>query len=310
MLYASDAEFLAGTVPFLRAGLAAGEPALVVLAQRKNDLLREALGSDGDRVRFADMRVLGRNPACIIPAWADFLAEAAADGRPVRGIGEPVWAARVPAEQSEALLHEALLNRAFADRPGFWLRCPYDMATLPPEVLDHARRTHPVVGHAELGHGGGDPAPETHGHPLDHGSLDGQLPEPAAVLGSLTFDRGTLDAVRRLVREHGIRMGLEAHQTRRLVLAVHEIAANSVRHGGGRGTLRVWRDGEDLVCEVRDSGRITDPLVGRVRPLPSDPGGRGVWIANQLCDLVQIRSADGGTVIRLHQRPLRGGAGS
>jgi anti-sigma regulatory factor (Ser/Thr protein kinase) len=310
MLYASDAEFLAGTVPFLRAGLAAGEPALVVLAQRKNDLLREALGSDGDRVRFADMGTLGRNPACIIPAWADFLAEVAADGRPVRGIGEPVWATRAAAEQSEALLHEALLNRAFADRPGFWLRCPYGMATLPADVLDHARRTHPVVGHAGLGHGGGDPAPETHGHPLDHGTLEGHLPEPAAVLASLRFDRGTLDVVRRLVREHGIWAGLETYQTRRLVLAVHEIAANSVRHGGGSGALRVWRDGDDLVCEVRDSGRITDPLVGRVRPLPSDPGGRGVWIANQLCDLVQIRSTDGGTVIRLYQRRLRDAAGS
>jgi hypothetical protein len=29
-------------------------------------------------------------------------------------------------------------------------------------------------------------------------------------------------------------------------------------------------------------------------------GGRGVWLANQLCDLVQIRSAPRSTQVRLH----------
>jgi anti-sigma regulatory factor (Ser/Thr protein kinase) len=91
------------------------------------------------------------------------------------------------------------------------------------------------------------------------------------------------------------------------VLAVHEIAANSIRHGGGRGTLRVWRDGGSLVCEIRDRGHIRDPLVGRTRPLPNATGGRGLWIANQICDLVQIRSTAAGTVVRVHQSN-RGGA--
>jgi anti-sigma regulatory factor (Ser/Thr protein kinase) len=314
MLYATDDEFLAGIVPFLRAGVAAGEPVLVVLAPQKNDLLRDALGRDADRIRFADMRKVGRNPARIIPAWADFLAEAASEGRPVRGIGEPVWASRDAAEQSEALLHEALLNRAFADRPGFWLRCPYDMTTLPAEVLDHARRTHPIVGHAGPGHAGpGHPNPghpNPHGHPVDHGTLDGALPEPPAVLATLPFDHEGFELVRRTVREHAVWAGLDEHGARRLVLAVHEIAANSVRHGGGRGTLRVWREGGDLVCEVQDAGRLTDPMVGRVRPRPTDLGGRGVWMANQLCDLVQIRSTADGTVVRLRQRVVRDGAAS
>ena len=42
-----------------------------------------------------------------------------------------------------------------------------------------------------------------------------------------------------------------------------------------------------------------DPLVGRVKPVPTQVGGRGLWLANQFCDLVQIRSGDDGTAVRL-----------
>ena len=55
-----------------------------------------------------------------------------------------------------------------------------------------------------------------------------------------------------------------------------------------------------LVVEVRDAGRIADPLVGRQLPSWDAVGGRGLWLANQLCDLVQIRSSDTGTVVRIH----------
>jgi hypothetical protein len=52
---------------------------------------------------------------------------------------------------------------------------------------------------------------------------------------------------------------------------------------------------------VEDHGRIRIPLVGRIRPEPDADSGRGVWIANQLCDLVQIRSSAAGTVVRVHK---------
>lgn len=76
--------------------------------------------------------------------------------------------------------------------------------------------------------------------------------------------------------------------TEDLVLAVSELAANSVLHGGGRGILRTWEDGDVLICEVSDSGLIANPLVGRSLPTPDQIGRRGVWLANQLCNLVQV----------------------
>jgi anti-sigma regulatory factor (Ser/Thr protein kinase) len=87
-----------------------------------------------------------------------------------------------------------------------------------------------------------------------------------------------------------------------LVLAVNELASNSIHHGGGHGMMRMWREGDALLCEVSDGGRISEPLVGRVHPRPDQWSGRGLWLANQLCDLVQIRSSDAGSVVRLHMR--------
>lgn len=293
LLYGSEAEYLAGTVPFVQEGLDAGEPVLVAVAPDRIALLRAALGADARRVRFADMRQLGDNPARIIPAWADFLAEHP-DDRPVRGIGEPVWAGRTAPELAEAQLHEALLNRAFAGRAGFRLRCPYDAVTLPPEVVAEAHHSHPAVNR-------GDSA--EHHSAVAHGTLAGTLPEPRSVAAELRYDVEGLPAVRDLVVEHTIRARIGRSQGQRLVLAVHEAAANSVRHGGGDGLLRIWTEAEALVCEVSDRGWVTDPLAGRVRPLQWAGGGRGVWIINQLCDLVQLRSSRDGTVVRMFQRP-------
>lgn len=75
----------------------------------------------------------------------------------------------------------------------------------------------------------------------------------------------------------------------RYVRALKRIS-NTVLHGGGSGVARVWREPGAVLFESRDRGRVEGPLVGRVRPTASQIGGRGLWIANQLCDLVQIRS--------------------
>ena len=94
--------------------------------------------------------------------------------------------------------------------------------------------------------------------------------------------------------------GMSAARNRDLVLAVCELATNSVRHADGRGVVRVWREGHELVCEVVDRGRPDEPLTGRHRPRPGQDGGYGLWIAEQLCDRIEARHSDKGTVVRVY----------
>ena len=66
--------------------------------------------------------------------------------------------------------------------------------------------------------------------------------------------------------------------------------------------LRIWSDGDTLLCEVQDRGRLRDPLAGRRRPDFTGSGGQGLWITNQVCDLVQLRSFADGSAVRIHMR--------
>ena len=106
--------------------------------------------------------------------------------------------------------------------------------------------------------------------------------------------------LRRIVARHALDAGLTSAQTGDLVLAVTEVASNSVRHAGGWGSLRIWQDPLTLYCEVLDSGYIPYPVVGRERPTVDTEASRGLWLVNQLCDLVQVRTNASGTVVRLH----------
>ena len=297
-IYAGLDEFVEGTSAFVRAGLEHDEPTLVVVSAPKIELLRERLGADAGRVQFADMARVGANPARIIPAWREFVNGHFGSRRPVRGIGEPATPDRAPAELVECHVHEALLNLAFADARAFRLLCPYDAATLDPAAVEEAKRTHPFV----VADGAEAASPRYCGIELASTPFSAPLPEPPPDAERLPYDAHTMDVVRGVIVRRAIASGLSVRAMQDLVLAVDEMATNSVRHGGGRGLLRVWQQQDALICEVSDGGRIRDPLVGRVRPAVGQVGGFGVWLANQLCDLVQIRSVASGTVIRLHMR--------
>ncbi len=116
----------------------------------------------------------------------------------------------------------------------------------------------------------------------------------------MAFGSGDLEAVRAYVGGYASRCGLSAERAEDAVLAVNELATNSIKHGGGQGWLRAWREPDALVYEVRDAGFIADPLVGRRRPSPDQVRGFGVWLVNHLCDLVELRSSPTGSVIRAH----------
>jgi anti-sigma regulatory factor (Ser/Thr protein kinase) len=298
LFYSGEDGFLRGTLPFVNEGLAAGEPVLVAVRDERAQALRRALGDDASRVRFVDMRALGRNPARIIPAWREFLAEHADGDNPVRGIGEPAWPGRSEAELLECERHESLLNMAFAQGPSWSLLCPYDLGELAPAQIEAARVTHPALMHEGVSRRSEAYLP-LHRAPS---VLTGALPEPPRERDELSFTFRGLGAVRSLVSARAERAGLPEEASNDLVLAVNELVTNSVQYGGGGGTLRIWTEPDAIVCDVRDRGYIDNPLAGRIAPPLDQHGGRGLWLVNHLCDLVQIRSTPNGTIVRVRAR--------
>jgi anti-sigma regulatory factor (Ser/Thr protein kinase) len=298
LLYSGLADFVARTVSFIRGGLEAGEPVMVATSAEKIDLLRAELGPEGDVVVFADMASVGANPARIIPFWQEFVDHHAAEGRSIRGIGEPIWRGRSLAELVECQRHESLLNVALSPTTPMWLVCPYDTDGLDPTVVQEALRSHPFVTEGSTQRESG----AFRGVGASAAPFDAPLSPPPSGCHEFPFGPGNLATVRELVSASTSGAGLEPARALDLVHAAHEVAVNSVRHGGGGGALRIWRDASSLICEISDQGRIDQPLVGRERPGVGAVGSRGLWLANQLCDLVQIRSFQSGSVVRLHMR--------
>lgn len=284
---------LVGAVlPFIREGVERGEPVLVALRARGLDAVERALGADAVRVDFVDMGELGANPACIIPEWRRFLEDTAGEG-PVRGVGEPLWGGRREVEVQEVLLHEALLNLAFEDESRSRMLCAYELTALPHDVVGELARTHTVASGAEV------PAGPT-GPEQARRLFSSPLPALPGDADAVAFGHDDLAGLRTVVGRLAGAAGLRQAAADDLVLAAHELATNSVVHGGGGGLLRAWTEPDALVVEVSDRGVIEDPLVGRDLLDDLSEDGRGIWMANQLCDLVQVRSGAAGTVVRLH----------
>ncbi|MET8984900.1 anti-sigma factor RsbA family regulatory protein [Nonomuraea wenchangensis] len=292
LLYRSADEYVSATTAFVREGLAAGEPVAVAVPAPNLALIAAGLGPDAGAVRMLDMGVEGRNPGRIIPAVLRDFADRHPAGR-VRIIGEPIWAGRSATVYPACAQHEALINLAFAGR-AVTILCPYDVAALAPAVVEEAARTHPVLWDAEGERPSGDYAPEqvidAHNQPLE---------EPGECV-SLRFDGDNLSAARRLATRQAALLGFAGDRLDDIQLVVAELGANSLDHGGGSGTIRVWATADRLVCEVSDRGHIRDPLAGRIPVDPRVPGSRGLLIVNLLADLVRVHTRPGGTAVRAY----------
>ncbi|MGW2722020.1 anti-sigma factor RsbA family regulatory protein [Streptomyces sp. NPDC001492] len=293
LLYGDEREYVAGTVPFVRDALAAGERVAVAVPAERLRLIRDALGDDASAVRFLDMREAGRNPGRIIPAVLRAFADAQPSGTRVSIIGEPIWSGRTTAEYPACVQHEALINAAFRGRSATIL-CPYDIRRLDPQVVADAFATHPTLLRAGSGRyedsGAFAPADVVarYNEPLP--------PAPAAL--SFRFDTDSLSEARHLAVDEAVRLGLPSDRVQDLALVTAELATNSVVHGGGSGELGVWAEDGYVVCEVHDKGHMTDPLAGR-RPVPRDQsGGRGLLMVNLVADLVRMHTGPDGTTVR------------
>jgi anti-sigma regulatory factor (Ser/Thr protein kinase) len=273
MPYYSVHDLVSQVSEFLEPGLARGDLVMIVVESEKTAVFRNLFG---DKVEVAAMEEVAPNPGRLISLWHDYLTDNSSPGATVWGVGEPVYPGRKAAEVAEAQIHERLLDKAFADTPyRLMTACPYDIEQLSPDVIEEMEYSHMYV--------------------LEGGRTRAN---PRYEAWFMPFSAIGLAEMRRDLAEQARDLGVLSERIPDLLLAVNEIATNSVLYAGG-GTVGVWPDNGHMVCEVRDRGYIRDELVGRRRPEYTQERGRGIWLANQVSDLVQIRTGPKGTRVRI-----------
>ncbi|GLZ13115.1 hypothetical protein Acsp04_33500 [Actinomadura sp. NBRC 104425] len=296
-LYRGQEEFLRVAVPFLRDGARAGDAVVAVVCEPVLGALRDALADAAGLVRFFDAEEFYRHPVRTLEQYQQLVKAMAA--RRVRALAEPVWQGWDAREMVEWARYESLINVVFGDVDARAL-CSYDRAVLPEEVIDHARRTHPLLLEGGVTvRNGRYTDPVAFGEECDRARRVGR-PAGADYLPIRSDD---LNPLRAFVGERAVRYGLPEGSARNLVTAANEVAANALAYGCPPVGLWLWRDGRKVVCEVGDHGLWRprpDPLTGFVPPGSALERGFGLWTVRLLVDLVELRTDWDGTYVRLY----------
>jgi anti-anti-sigma factor len=146
-----------------------------------------------------------------------------------------------------------------------------------------------------------DPSPSDQ-RPLASAPSEPSAPgAPGAPILDQAFDADSLYSLRAAVAAHATQAGLSPGRADDLVIAVHELAANAVRHGAGQGRLRIWRSDQALRCEISDDGvqqaaggdgHLDKPDAAQWRTEP----GHGLSLVRQVADQASLSSGPSGTL--------------
>jgi hypothetical protein len=239
LLYGSEEEFLAGTVPFIRDGLECGDPIRVVTTDRNAGWLRAALGADARHVTFGESSQWYRHPVRALAATHRTVQVASRGGQRLRMIGEPWWSARPAQQSTEWARYESLVNAALA-----WanaaLVCAYDTRVVGPDIVAEVARTHPEL----VVNGGARPSPSYLDPAVFNAECDSsplpELPSPALWFRFDHVDQ--LVTLRDFVTCHATQAAAAVLDVTQFVQAVYLVATNAIEHGGGPSVVRVWAD--------------------------------------------------------------------
>jgi anti-sigma regulatory factor (Ser/Thr protein kinase) len=174
---------------------------------------------------------------------------------------------------------------------------PFDAEHLDQATLDGAEMTHPTIvesGQRRASTSYRDPLTMSFGQPWP-------LRSPIGPVAEYSLDGSLLD-LRHAVADDPALGALSEDRRSDLVFALSEAASNAVKHGDGACMTRIWHDADEVITEVSTHTAVTDATVGCRRPAPDALEGRGMWLINQLCDLVELRSDGFGTTLRMHVR--------
>jgi anti-sigma regulatory factor (Ser/Thr protein kinase) len=295
VLYDGVDDFVAVALPFARDAVSSGEPLIVVEPPAQLSALREAMGDAAAGAEFYDASEWYRSPGKAFKAYLGWVTAGLERAPRVRTIGEPIWPSDWAAAVAEYAHYESVYN-VIADDASVWSICPYDVSALPPEIVEHARATHPYVRTSA----GVEPNPNFVDPHVYCSHLASRATQPSVRVRRfpITADLG---ALREAVAAEAAAAGVTPARSAEFLLAVHEIAMNALAHGGGDAGARTWLEDRTFVCEITDNGPgLSETVAGYEPPDPDRARGRGLWLARQICDLVEVRSQGGVTSVRLH----------
>ncbi|MCW3839062.1 sensor histidine kinase [Micromonospora yasonensis] len=293
--YDSEEHLLAVVVPFLLAGVEAGEPTLVGLGEHNAELVRRALPADSG-VAFLPGGDLYARPAAAIRAYRTLLAGHVAEGaEQIRIVGE-LPAAVLGATWDWWARYESAINHAYDDFP-LWSMCAYDTRTTAPQVLADVARTHPRTARPDGSHVPTGCYTEPASYLAERRPVRLDPVQRAAPVLELTDP--TPAEARAAVRAAD-RGQLPADEVEDLMVAVSEIVTNALRHGDGPARIRLWSGPDRIVVTVHDRGAgPKDPYAGLLPAGNGASGGLGLWISHQSCNHVALHQDDGGFTVRL-----------
>jgi anti-sigma regulatory factor (Ser/Thr protein kinase) len=298
LLYHSQREYLDFVVGFVIDALAMDEPVLVAvpgdMMALVHDELRGAGGRVPDGLQMADTTQVARNPSRFMAMEGSFVEEH--PDRRVRIVSEVFWPGRTAAERLACTQHEALVNEAFEGNQVTGL-CLYNASRLDDDVLADARATHAMLWRCGSLHPSAEYAPDD-----ALARCNQPLPANPGAVTYMVRKSADLRLARAFAVNYADWIGLSPDGIDDLQLVATELATNSLMYTDGACRLAFWRNDDHLVCEARDSGRIDDPLVGRLNPGPSGPASRGLFLVNAISDLVRTHSTTNGTTIQAYLR--------
>jgi anti-sigma regulatory factor (Ser/Thr protein kinase) len=287
LVYESQDEYVAHTVPFLKEGIAAGEGAIVAHTKPGLAMMREALGTDAQRVTFVDVSSAYTRPARTLAAYHEVYVELLQETRTVRAVAD-VQFGPDPGESKVWTRYEAAFNRSFGHLPT-WVICSYNANGTPDPIIEGVWQTHPEV----IAKGSWSVS-DQYEDPDRLLRRITPVPAPLSGLRTIPFGRDVAD-----FREHLalalVEEDVSEAKTLDMLLAASEIATNALEHGGGVEAARVGRAEGRFVCEIVDrGGGFDDPAAGYVAPRTG--AGAGLWVARQLTwELEFFQSSQGFT---------------
>lgn len=290
--YDSDRAFVDLVAPRVRVALDEGRRVLVINRPDKLALLAEALDGDAGRIDSRPSSAWYGHPHRMLAAYHEYTR-----GRPTLIVGEAAWAGMNERRTRDLIRYDSVINAALGSAPSI-LMCLYDLRHVPGPVAELQPVVHPLLLGADgLTVSGSFVEP----HELVLNGDHAPFPEPGQDAHTVRFTARELKRLRQTVGDYARAAGMDRNLITSIVLSVAEIAANSVEHGAGYGTIAMWLEGRELVCEIADpGGSLDDPLPGYIPPEPESPRGYGLWISRQLCDRVELRTEGGVLRVRLH----------